>query len=413
MTAATAGQGATARQEWRAHWGLVLAAMLGTSYVAIPSVVLGLFIAPLQDAFGWSRAEISAGMTVFALVGTPLAPFAGALADRFGSRAVALPGLLLNSLVFAGFGLVSGSIWLWLGAWGAYTLTGLLIRSMVWNRAASNAFSASRGLALAVIMSGSSLGQIAAPVIAQWLIADYGWRLAFASLGLGWGGFALVAVLLLFHEPRRAAPADTSVAQAPAQGGLTLTQALRDIRMIRIAGAILLQSVIMVGLMVHLYPLLTGEGVPPVQAANLVAAVGIASLAGQFATGSLADRLKGSLLPVACFAVPACGYAVLLLAPGAGPLLWLGVLMVGLGGGATMNITVYLTTRYAGLGHFGKIFGLISSCMGLGAGLGPLVAGRIFDATGSYDAFLTVAAIAVGLAALMLFRLGPYPRFDS
>jgi predicted MFS family arabinose efflux permease len=409
-----AEQGVTARQEWSAHWGLVLAAMLGMSFATIPTVVLGQFIPPLQASFGWSRSEISAGLTVLALVSTPLAPFAGALADRFGSRAIAVPGMLLSALVYAGFGLISGTIWIWFAAWTAYALASLLIRSMIWNRAASNAFSANRGLALAVIMSGSSLGQIAGPVIAQFLIEGYGWRLAFASLGLGWGGIAFVCALLLFREARVARPvpgaeAGTASPQVP---GLTLKQALRDWRIVRIGFAILVASLMAAGFVVHLFPLLTGAGVGPIEAASLVAAMGGAGLVGQFATGWLADRSRGWLLPVLCFAIPTMGYIVTLLALAPGPLLWLGVAMVGYGGGAAMNITVILITRCAGLAHFGKIFGVISSCMGLGAGIGAMLAGAIFDATGSYDGFLISAAAAMALGALAHFRLAPEPRFD-
>jgi predicted MFS family arabinose efflux permease len=404
--------GVTARQEWRAHWGLVLAAMLGMSFATIPTVVLGQFITPLQASFGWSRSEISAGLTVLALVSTPLAPFAGALADRFGSRAIAVPGMLLSALVYAGFGLVSGSIWIWFAAWTGYALASLLIRSMIWNRAASNAFAVNRGLALAVIMSGSSLGQIAGPVVAQFLIDGYGWRLAFASLGLGWGGIAFVCALLLFREVRVVQPEPGAAAIAP-KPGLTLKEAIRDWRIVRIGAAILVATVMASGFIVHLFPLLTGAGVGPTEAASLVAILGGAGLIGQFATGWLADRAKGSLLPVLCFAIPALGYTVTLLALAPGPLLWLGVVMVGYGGGAAMNITIILMTRYAGLAHFGKIFGVISSCMGLGAGIGAMLAGAIFDATGSYNGFLITSAAALALAALAHFRLSPTPRFDT
>ncbi len=404
----------SAADEWRMHWGLVLAAMLGTSFVAIPSIVLGNFMQPLQDAFGWSRAEISGGMTVFALVGTPLAPFAGALADRFGSRKVAVPGLALNAMAFAAFGLVSGHLWFWLLLWVAYTLTGLLIRSMVWNRAVSKAFTVSRGLALAVLMSGTALGQIAAPVIAQGLIGEFGWRVAFMSLGLGWGGLAFVLAIFLFRETPEKADnsSEWQGERRTAVGGLTLGQAIRDTRMHRLGLAVIFQSVIVVGFTVHLFPMLTGANVAPMVAANIVSLVGVASLTGQFATGWLADRTSSWLLPTLCYLVPGFGYALLLLSPGPGPLMWLAVFLVGYAAGASVNITVYLTTRYVGLRHFGKIFGLISSCMGLGAGLGPIFAGSIFDVTGSYDQFLTVAAVAAVIAALLVSRLGPYEDYS-
>jgi MFS family permease len=108
--------------EWKLHWPLLLAATFGISFGGIPTTTLGLFMQPLQDEFGWSRTTISLGMTVFAFLVTPLTPFAGALVDRFGARAVAIPGLVLCGLLFAGFSLMNGMVALWIGIWVAYAL---------------------------------------------------------------------------------------------------------------------------------------------------------------------------------------------------------------------------------------------------------------------------------------------------
>ena len=83
------------------------------------------------------------------------------------------------------------------------------------------------------------------------------------------------------------------------------------------------------------------------------------------------------------------------------------------GSGAAINVTTYLTTRYAGVRHFGKIFGIISSCMGLGSGLGPLIAGRIYDTAGSYTPYLMLGIGCAGVAALAVLGLGPYREFAA
>jgi len=72
--------------------------MIGYSMIALPALTLGLFMQPLEHEFGWSRSVVSLGLTVVALVTTPLTPIAGALADRYGARWVAVPGLALNGL---------------------------------------------------------------------------------------------------------------------------------------------------------------------------------------------------------------------------------------------------------------------------------------------------------------------------
>lgn len=400
----------TAAQEWRAHWGLVFCATLGMSLLSLPPVSLGLFMEPLSHEFGWSRASISGGMMIFAVVSTPLVPFAGALADRFGSRRVLIPGLVLTGSAFAAFGLLTPSLWHWFGAWVIFTLCQLLNRSPIWNRTVSAAFNVSRGLALAVLMAGIALGQLLTPIITSALIGAYGWRSAYGFLALGWYGLTLIATVLLFHEPKSTAA--TSDLPAPAAaGGLTLGEALRDPRMLRIGFAILIQSTLYTGFTLHLFPMLKDSGMAETDAAFITGLIGIAALAGQLVTGWMADRVHGSLLPVSSFLLPGIGYLLILQGRSTEAVLALGVLIAGYGSGAAINITTYLTTRYAGVRHFGKIFGLISSVMGLGAGLGPLIAGRVYDYAGDYTPYLLLGIGVAAVASLAVLRLGAYPEF--
>ena len=140
----TAGKSA-AREEWRLHWLLLLAATVGLSFSTMPTQVLGLFMEPLQADFGWNRATISLGMTVLAVVSTLAMPFAGALIDRFGPRAVAILGLISSGLIVAAFGTLNGALAMWIGLWAAYALFSVTTRAVVWNPAISSAFVANRG----------------------------------------------------------------------------------------------------------------------------------------------------------------------------------------------------------------------------------------------------------------------------
>ncbi|MEO6717647.1 MAG: MFS transporter [Novosphingobium sp.] len=401
--------------EWRANWPLVLACMLAVTWVTAPSSSLGLFMEPLQKEFGWGRGQISYGPFLYAMVSIVLVPFYGAIVDKYGTRTIGLPGLALNGLAFAAFGLLTGSITHWLGAWLVYTLTQLLIGTFVWNGAISAAFTKSRGLAIGVVMGGTAIGQIVTPLASRWLIDAYGWRMAYVFLGIGWAGLALVVCLLFFHDPRARrkgeSAADQQDRQGRAQGGLTLREALRTPRFLRLALAILLQSTLATGLILHLVPLLSNSGISRAEAASIAAATGATALAGQLVTGWLADRTNTTLLPVSCFLMTGIGYLLLQRAEGSELLAWLGALTAGYALGATINITTYLTSRYVGVLHFGKIYGVISSAMRLGAGLGPVIAGTIFDRSGSYHAYLLFGIGAACVAALSVFGLGTYPSF--
>lgn len=403
-----------AADEWRAHWLLVLAAMAGISFGTVPSATLGLFMAPLEAEFGWSRAQISSGLTIFAVVSLPLVPFAGVLVDRFGARAVAIPGIGLSALFFAGFGLMGAMLFQYFAIWVAYTLASLLSRTLVFNSAVSRAFVTGRGFAIAVLLSGTAVTQSLAPVLSRWLIDDYGWRTAFFGLGLGWGGFVLVMLLLFFHEPgRRRSVRAASSPPPPAVGGLTVRQALRNLAMQRISVAMFLQSTMTVAVLVHIVPMLTETGLSRAEAAAIAAILGLGSVSGKLATGFLVDRFAGSAVPALTFAGPGIGYAMLLTG---GELAWLlpvGVFVMGYCSGGCIQLAAYLTTRYAGLANFGAIFGLVSSLLALSAGVGPLLAGFVYDETGSYRILLTAGIPAALLAGLAVFRLGPYPDFPA
>lgn len=404
-----------AGDEWRAYWGIVLTGFLGTSFITLPSVTLGMFMGPLESEFGWSRAEVSFGMTIFALVGTPLAPFAGALADRFGSRRIAVPGALLNSLAFAAFGLMTGFYWQFAAIWVIYTLTQLLVRSTIWNRAAAASFSASLGLAMALIIGGIALAQTLGPVVAQWLIANHGWRAAYIGIGLGWGGLVFLSCLLLFREARDKPVAAGSAAPAPggALPGIDFGVALRSSRIWRIALAALLQSVIGAGLMIHLFPLLTEQGIARETAAGILSFMGLAAICGQFMTGFLCDRTATTLLPMSAFFFPAMAFTFVLNADGALPLLMAGVFCAGFGMASCVMMINYLTSRYVGVRNFGKVHGIMSGCMGLGGGLGPLLAGVLYDFNGGYGLFLAAGALIALLNVALVCRLGPYPDLAS
>ena len=404
----------TAGQEWREGWRLVLACSLAVSWVAAPTTSLTLFIEPLQKAFGWGRGDISAGLFVYSIVSVFLVPFAGALADKYGTRTIALPGLLLNGLAYAAFGLMTPSLWHWFAAWVLYTITQLMIGTYIWNGAVSAAFARSRGLAIAVVMGGIAIGQFVAPLLVRPLLEHFGWRAAFGTLGIGWTCIACLVAIFFFHDPRGRGSARAQASGAMAavsKGGLTFAEALSSVRFLRIALAILLQGLVVSGVLVHLVPLLRSAQVSLAEATTMVALTGVAAWLGQLVTGWLADRVTSTVVPVSCFLLPALAYAILLHAQGSLGAFWAAAMLAGFASGACINITTYLTSRYVGLDHFGKIYGVISSCMRVGAGFGPFIAGMVFDRTGSYDAYLTFGIVLACLASLAVFRLGSYPTF--
>lgn len=407
----------SAAAEWRAHWPMVLTAMFGLSFASMSIYSIGFFIEPLTRDFGWSSAQVVAGFSAVALLAVLLSPFVGGLIDRYGSRRLAIPGIILSTCTFAAFGFATGSQTQWMVLWVIYACFALLVKATVWTAAVASVFNAGRGLALAVALSGAAVAQAVGPLTAQWLIDDYGWRNAFVWMGFGWGGFVLALVLPFFFDAhdhlRKSAAGSKTPAMAPILTGLTLREAMRNPPILRIAAALSIATFLGVGVTVHKAPILAEIGIARHNAAQIVAAAGIAGICGKLVTGWLLDRFRTGWINGICLALPAVALTLLLVPIHSRTLAICAMLIFGYSGGAYLQICTYLTSRYGGLRHFGKIFGVMASLMALGSALGPLVAGVIFDHFHNYW-WVLIGGIPLGLCCgLLVAGLGPYPNWNA
>jgi MFS family permease len=396
---------------------MVAAAMAGLSFATFSIYAMGLFMEPLSREFGWTRQQISAGLSTTALFAVPLSPLVGALIDKWGSRRLAIPGIIMVACAYAALSLASGSLTQWFGLWVVYGCVALAIKTTVWTAAVSSVFNASRGLALAVALCGAALAQTIAPLLAQWLIDGYGWRSAFFWMGFGWGGVVLVLVLLFFFDARdvgrRAAASAGIAAVRPILTGLTLREGVRNQQLLRIAGALLIATFLGVAMTVHKVPILTEGGITRHTAAQIAASAGVAGILGKLLSGWLLDRWQNSWISGITLGLPAAAF-VMLLEPVRTPTLTvIAMLIFGFSAGAYLQVCTYLTTRYGGMRNFGKIFGCMASLMALGSALGPPVAGRIYDQYGSYSPFLIAGIPAALFCGLLVTGLGRYPDWSS
>jgi MFS family permease len=405
----------SAGQEWKAHWPVVLSAMLGMSFYTVVTYSFGAFIGPVTKAFGWDREHISLGLTIFAAIATLGGPFVGALLDRVGTRTMAIAGTVASGAAFAAFSLASGSLTQWYMLWVIYGIAALFIKSTIWSAGVSNLFTTSRGLALASMLSGSALGQILAPIIATALVGAEGWRGAYVWLGAGWAGITLVLLVLFYRDGRERGGNRTVAASRPVPllPGLTVREGMRDSRLIRICLANVLMSTVGSGVTVHMIPLISETHVSMATAAKVAASAGIGGFVGKFLTGWLLDRKQGSLVPFFSFAIAALGHFLLLNSLHSVAALALGAMILGYASGAGLQVSTYLVSRYAGMRSFGALFGTIASAMMLGTALGPPIAGKVHDVFQSYDPLLWAAIPVMLLCALLFVGLGPYPVFAS
>lgn len=408
----------SARQEISQNWLLVIAAMVGLSLGSMHVSALGLFMEPMGAELGWSRTEITLGLLIFTFLAVPAAPFVGILVDRLGSRRLALPGTLAVGVTFAAFGLTGSSILQWVLLWVVYTLACLLIKVVVWTAEVSRAFDKARGMALAAALSGTALASVIAPGLARWLIDDFGWRYAFHAMGLGWALVAFVTTLLFF----RVRPAFDAAKQeklhtakhvgAAVPTGLTAGQARRDPTVIRLGLSALFSTVALTALVVHLVPILTETGITRATAAQLAGLSGLAAFFSKFVNGWLLDTIDGRWLGWTSAGLTGVACLLLLWTDGSPTVAIAFAIIIGYAMGAYLQVLIYYTTRYAGMRAYGVIFGVISSALAFGAGVGPMIGSLIYDHLGSYDTLLMGSVATAAVSTLLLYGLAPYPNWE-
>lgn len=408
----------TAAEEWRRHWTLALSAMIGLSFYSFMTPAAGLFFDPLHREFGWSRTQLSAGMTIGAVLSFFLSPFVGALIDRWGSRRLALPGIVATSAAIAAFGFANGAIAQWLLLWGVWALVSMAVKSTVWSNAITGVFSTSRGLALGVTLSGTAAAQVILPPVCNWLITDYGWRTAFVVLGLGWGGVTLIfAVFFLFdlHDHKRAEPSQQPAGTSVKAGlpGLTIAEAWQNPSLWKTAVSTLLIMTVTMAVVVHQFPIIVDAGMSRADAAWIGSMVGVAGITGKLISGWLLDRVHTRWVGGVTLASTAVAYPLLIEGIATPTLVVVSMLISGYAAGTKIQICNYLTVRYAGMRNFGAIFGVMASVMALAGGAGPVLGGLAYDQAGSYAPLLWLGVVFSIASAALVFTLGPYPDWTS
>ena len=274
-------------------------------------------------------------------------------------------------------------------------------------------FDRSRGLAMAVALSGTPLAAMFAPGLATWLIADYGWRHAFFGTGAIWLAVTLPVVLLFFHDGRGKAPVKSEAApRAPvALQGLTFREGIRTSAFWRLFisyGCFAFYSFTM---SVNLVPLLAETGIGMVQAAGVAGIMGLIGIGARIAVGLLLDRFPANAIGTITMLMPAAGSVLLLTLEPNIYVLMAAVAMFGAAIGAEIDVVTYLATRHFGLKSFASLMGAIIGVGAFASSIGPVLTGRLHDVYKSYDPLLMIVTGLMMVGALAVLTM-PKPRHD-
>jgi predicted MFS family arabinose efflux permease len=276
---------------------------------------------------------------------------------------------------------------------------------MAYARSVSSWFDRHRGAALALVMSGGAIGAIVLPPAAETLIQRVGWRGACLTLGGMVLAIGVPIAAAFIRERPSAVPHD----RTRRVDGVSARQGLASGAFWILVAVLFCNSIAQNGALTHMSALLTDRGVSANGAALSLSAMGGASLAGRLVTGWLIDRFFAPRVAFAMLAMAALGTLLLSDAHS----LRMGVtaaVLIGLGMGSEADVTPYLLSRYFGLRSVSVLFGFTWTFYAAAGAIGPILMGRAFDVTGSYEALLVRLALAtVAVASLLLFL----PRYAS
>jgi predicted MFS family arabinose efflux permease len=291
----------------------------------------------------------------------------------------------------------------------AIGLVGIGTTPLTFSRLVNLWFLRNRGLALGIMLIGTSLSTLVAPPLIVWAITAGGWRTAYVAVAALPLLVGLPLGLLLLREPRAEEVPQASITAAT---GVTLREALRDHRFWVIWGAIFLVQFAYAGAQLHLPEIVRLRGFTPGNAATAMQAIGLGILVGRLVTGFLLDRFWAPWVCLPVLSLPAIGATYL---TGHDPhfvMVAAATFLLGLAAGAESDLIAYLASRYFGLAHYGRIYGVLYMAFALASAFSPLVYGLVRDVAGTYDPMLLTAAALLVSAAMLLFTLGRYPELQ-
>ena len=354
----------------------------------------GTFFAPLQDAFGASRAPVSAAFSLAVLALFIIGPVTGTLADRLGPRALVAGGTAL-----VGIGLVMASfaqaLWQVQVAFTVFIGVGVGMSYVPAAGAVQKWFDRRRGLASGIAIAGIGVGTLVVPPIGAALIEAMEWRPAFLVIGLS-VAVAGGAAGLLVTSPGNG-PVPEKVAR-PNDQGISLTDAVRSRPFLLMFTGFLLASLGMYTPIAHLVPYAEDRGISPQSAALLLSLLGVGSAVGRFAIGAAADRIGRWRGLGLSFAGLGLSSLVWLFSDG---IVGLGVfaVLLGLSWGGAVALAPPVMADFFGTRAVSGIIGVLYAGVGVGALVGPVIAGLVFDLLETYTVAILYSAIAPVLGA--------------
>jgi OFA family oxalate/formate antiporter-like MFS transporter len=366
----------------------VVAAAFAVTFVGFGSAyTFSAFVDSLQRDFGASRGSVSLVFSLAGFLYFGLGVVSGPLADRWGSRRLAVIGMILvgAGLAIAGAARNLTEVYV---AYGLGVGLGVGCAYVPAVGAVQRWFARRRGFASGLAVSGIGVGTLVMPPLASFLIAALGWRDAYLVLG---GLAAIVGAgmaLMIENDPRDRGLAPDGDPRRPdarslRPGGASVREAIASRRFAILYAACLICSFGAFVPFVHLVPYATDHGIPPSMAVLLLGVIGVGSTAGRFCLGGLADRIGRRLALSAMYAGMALALAIWACATDLWPLAAFAFAYGVFYGGWVAVLPAVVMDCFGGR-NVSAIIGILYTSVAFGTLIGPSAAGFVFDLSHSY-----------------------------
>jgi len=373
-------------------WRITAAAFVAMFVSYGVAYSFGAFFKPMALEFDAARGETAVVFSLTVFVWSMSGSLAGHLADRFGPRIVVSVGALVMA---SGLILTAFIHRLWIG-YLTYSIgvgTGIATAYVPMVAVVGGWFLKRRNTAMGIAVAGIGCGTVAVAPLAAALISRFGWRTTDIVFGIVAGSFLIGCAAAVERPPIHVVPSQINVREAirtPTFGLLYLNS--------------FLSSLALFVPFVYLPAFAHDRGTSEVAAAALVGAIGGASVVGRLGLGALADRFSVIFLLKTCYFVLAVSFAIWLV--GSSYLVLVAfALVLGAGYGGFVALSPAVIAELFGVRKLGTMMGLLYTSGGVGALLGPPLAGMIVDRTGSYRWAIVYSLIAAFASYVVLLPL--------
>jgi MFS family permease len=389
------------------HGWLVVAGAFAVTFMGFGSAyTFSAFVESLQRDFGASRGSVSLVFSLAGFLYFGLGVVSGPLADRWGSRRLAVAGMILIGLGLAAASMARNLTEIY-WAYGLGVGLGVGASYVPVLGAVQRWFVRRRGFASGLAVSGIGVGTLAMPPLAAFLIEALGWRHAYLILGLLAAVIGGGLALLIENDPRdRGLGPDGDPPQATAPSakpeGASVREAITSPRFVALYAACLICSFGVFVPFVHLVPYALDHGVPQSLAVLLLGMIGVGSTAGRFFLGGLADRIGRGPSLLLMFIGMAAALVIWVVSTGIWSLAAFAFVFGVFYGGWVAVLPALVMDTFGGRNVSG-IIGILYTSVAFGTLIGPSAAGFAFDLSHSYTLpiLASIAANVIAAAIMM------------